>query len=142
MAVAKPGDTVKVHYTGTLEDGSVFDSSRSREPLEFTIGQGQVIPGFESAVTGMEPGESKSATMPPDQAYGPHRQEMVAVVEREQLPKDLDVTVGQQLSVKQQDGSQFVVAIADVSEKTVTLDGNHELAGKALTFELELVEVK
>jgi FKBP-type peptidyl-prolyl cis-trans isomerase 2 len=141
MTRAKAGDTVRVHYTGKLEDGSIFDSSQEREPLEFTIGSGQVIPGFEAAVTGMATGESKSTTIPPEEAYGPRRQEMVAVVDREQLPDDLEVNVGQRLQVQQPDGRQIVVSVADIAEKTVTLDANHELAGKTLTFDLELVEV-
>jgi peptidylprolyl isomerase len=141
MTRAKAGDTVRVHYTGKLEDGSVFDSSENREPLEFTIGAGQVIPGFEAAVTGMATGESKSATIPPEEGYGPRRKEMMAVVDREQLPDDLDVSVGQRLQVQQSDGRQLVVSVADIADKTVTLDANHELAGKTLTFDLQLVEV-
>jgi len=141
MTRAKNGDTVKVHYTGKLDDGSVFDSSKDRGPLEFTIGKGQVIPGFESAVTGMAAGESKSATLPPEKAYGPHRKELMAEVERAQLPEDLEVSVGQRLQVQQPDGQRLVVAVADVGEDKVTLDANHELAGKTLTFDLELVEV-
>jgi FKBP-type peptidyl-prolyl cis-trans isomerase 2 len=142
MARAKPGDKVRIHYTGKLEDGTVFDSSADRDPLEFTIGAGQVIPGVEEAVTGMEPGESKSAMIPPEQGYGPHRQEMVATVEREQLPDHLSPTVGQQLSVQQQDGRQFSVTVTDISDKTVTLDANHRLAGRSLVFDLELVAVQ
>jgi peptidylprolyl isomerase len=141
MTRAKAGDTVRVHYTGKLEDGSVFDSSENREPLEFTIGAGQVIPGFEAAVTGMATGESKSATIPPEEGYGPRRKEMMAVVDREQLPDDLDVSVGQRLQVQQSDGRQLVVSVADIADETVTLDANHELAGKTLTFDLQLVEV-
>lgn len=141
MAQAKSGDTVRVHYTGKLEDGTVFDSSRNRDPLEFTIGAGQVIRGFEQAVAGMEPGESKAAELAPEEAYGPHRKEMVAVVQRTDLPPDLDPAVGQQLAVKQQDGREFHVRVTETSETTVTIDANHALAGKTLVFELELVEV-
>jgi FKBP-type peptidyl-prolyl cis-trans isomerase 2 len=142
MARAKSGDKVQIHYTGKLEDGTVFDSSSNREPLEFTIGAGQVIAGVEQAVTGMEPGQTKSATIPPEEGYGPHREEMVATVEREQLPDHLSPTVGQQLSVQQQDGRQFSVTVTDVSDKTVTLDANHRLAGQSLVFDLELVAVQ
>lgn len=141
MTRAKNGDTVRVHYTGKLEDGSVFDSSEQRDPLEFTVGSGQVIPGFESAVTGMAVGESKSATLPPEEAYGPHREELMATVDKEQLPDDLDVAVGQRLQVQQPDGRRLVVSVAEIGDKTVTLDANHELAGKTLTFELKLVDV-
>jgi len=142
MARAKSGDTVRIHYTGKLEDGTVFDSSSNREPLEFTIGSGQVIPGVEQAVTGMEPGQTKSATIPPEEGYGPRREEMVATVGREQLPDHLNPTVGQQLSVQQQDGRQFSVTVTDISDKTVTLDANHRLAGRSLVFDLELVAVE
>lgn len=142
MTRAKMGDTVKVHYTGKLEDGTVFDSSEREAPLEFTIGAGQIISGFEEAVMGMAAGESKLATIPPQQAYGPYRKEMTAVVPREQLPEDLTPQVGQQLSVQQQQGGRFTVTITEVADETVTLDANHQLAGKTLTFELELVEVR
>jgi peptidylprolyl isomerase len=142
MPRAKPGDTVRVHYTGKLEDGTVFDSSAGREPLQFTLGAGQVIPGIERAVTGMEPAEVKSAEVPPEQAYGPHRDEMVAVVGREQLPEDLDPSVGQQLAVRQTNGMELSVRVTDVTPTSVTLDANHELAGRRLTFDLELVDVK
>lgn len=142
MTRAQSGNTVKVHYTGKLDDGSVFDSSAEREPLEFTLGQGQVIAGFEQAIEGMAPGETKSTTIAPEDAYGPRREEMMAVVSREHLPKDLDVQVGQQLALQPQGGERMVVKITEVSEATVTLDANHELAGQRLTFDLELVDVK
>lgn len=142
MGRAKSGDTVRVHYTGKLEDGTVFDTSADRDPLEFTIGTGEVITGIEQAVTGMAPGESKSTTIPPEQGYGPRRQEMVVTVERERLPKEIDPQIGQRLAVQQQDGRQFEVTVTGVSEKAVTLDANHELAGTNLIFDLELVDVQ
>jgi len=142
MTKAQNGHTVKVHYTGKLDDGSVFDSSVNREPLEFTLGQGQVIAGFEQAVEGMAPGETKSTTIAPEDGYGPRRDEMLAVVSREHLPDDLDVQVGQRLTLQPKGGERMIVKVAEVSEATVTLDANHELAGKRLTFDLELVEVK
>jgi len=142
MSRANVGDTVRVRFTGRLEDGSVFDTSARRGPLEFTIGAGQVIPGVEQAVEGMEPGQSKSATIPPEQAYGHRRDEMIATVDRDRLPKALAPTVGQRLSVQGTDGRQFEVTVADVTESTVTLDANHLLAGETLVFELELLEVK
>jgi len=141
MAQAKYGDTVKVHYTGKLEDGTVFDSSLDRDPLEFTIGEGHLIPGFQQAVIGMNPGESKTATIPAEEAYGPHREEMVVVVEREQFPTHLNPEVGQQLEIRQADDRTIVVMITDVNETSVTLDANHPLAGKDLTFEIQLVEI-
>lgn len=137
---AKSGDKVRVHYTGTLEDGQVFDSSRGREPIEFEVGSGEVIPGFDDAVTGLEAGQSRSVTIPAERAYGPHRAENVLTVERTQLPEDIVPEVGQQLQMSQGEQS-FHVTIADVTEEAVVLDGNHPLAGRDLTFELELVEI-
>jgi len=140
MAEAKAGDTVRVHYTGTLGDGSEFDSSRGREPLEFTVGEGQVIPGFDEAVTGMQPGEEKRVTIPADEAYGQRRPEMVGSIRREQFPPGIRPAVGQQLQMSQQ-GHTFVVTVTGVSDDEVTLDANHPLAGEDLTFQLELVEI-
>jgi FKBP-type peptidyl-prolyl cis-trans isomerase 2 len=142
MPRAKSGDTVRVHYTGKLEDGTIFDTSTDREPLEFTIGSGEVIPGIEHAVTGMAPGESKSATIPPEQAYGPRRDEMVVTVGRERLPQEIEPQVGQRLAVQQQDGRQFHVTVTEVADNAVTLDANHQLAGNRLVFDLELVDVE
>ncbi|NOZ28837.1 MAG: peptidylprolyl isomerase [Chloroflexi bacterium] len=141
MTQAKQGDTVRVHYTGKLEDGTVFDSSLDREPLQFTIGVGEVIPGFEQAVVGMSPGESKTAVIPADDAYGPHRQEMVLVVSRSQFPMGVQPEIGQQFQVGLQDGGTVIVMVTEVSETTVTLDANHPLAGKDLTFDIQLVEI-
>ncbi|WP_054848271.1 FKBP-type peptidyl-prolyl cis-trans isomerase [Methanoculleus chikugoensis] len=145
MAQAKEGDTVQVHYTGKLEDGTVFDTSEERTPLEFTIGSGQIIPpGFERAVVGMEPGETKTATIPPEEAYGLHREEMTITVDRGgQFPEDINPEPGQQLQVQQPDGRAAIVVVSDVSESTVTLDANHPpLAGQPpLTFDIELVDI-
>jgi len=141
MATAKNGDTVKVHYTGKLNDGTVFDSSKDRDPLEFKLGEGQIIPGFEEAVVGMNPGDSKTAVIPEERAYGPHRDEMVMTVDRGRLPGDIDPQVGQQLTVSQPKGDSFNVVVTEVTDDKVTLDGNHPLAGKELTFEIQLVEI-
>lgn len=141
MADAKSGDTVKVHYTGKLEDGTVFDSSSDRGPLEFTIGSGNVIPGFESAVIGMNPGETKMETIPCEQAYGPRHEEMVQTIERSAIPADIAVQEGQRLQVSQPGGEPLVVTVTNVTDDSVTLDGNHMLAGKDLLFEIELVEI-
>ena len=141
MVQAKPGDTVKIHYTGKLDDGTVFDSSANREPLEFTINEGQVIPGFEQAVVGMSPGESKTEKIPMDRAYGPHREEMVLEVGREQIPPDLQPEVGQQLQIQQPNGQPVAVFVTDVTDAKVTLDANHPLAGEDLTFDIHLVEI-
>jgi len=141
-AMAKDGDTVKVHYTGTLGDGTTFDTSVEREPLEFTLGAGQVIPGFEEAVIGMQVGQSKTVTIPSEEAYGPHSDELIMVVERDQLPEGLDPEVGQQLQTQGADGRTTIVVVTEVSETTITVDANHPLAGKDLTFEIELVEIE
>ena len=140
MPEAKRGDTVRVHYTGTLEDGTVFDSSREREPLEFSLGIGQVIPGFDQALTGMKPGESKKVTIPAAEAYGPYRSELVLVVDRSEFPPDIEPGIGDQFQLSQ-DGQSFVVNVTDVTDQAVTLDANHPLAGEDLTFDLELVEI-
>ena len=139
---AKTGDTVKVHYTGTLEDGSVFDTSLDREPLEFTLGQGQLIPGFEQAVIGMRIGESKTVNIPVDLAYGPYNDELISVIDRDKLPEGMNPEVGQQLLAQQPDGQTGIVTVIDISETSVTIDANHPLAGKDLTFEIELIEIE
>ena len=141
MAEAKSGDTVRVHYTGKFEDGTVFDSTEGREPLEFTLGSGQLIAGFEKALIGMNPGESKTSDVPQDEAYGPRNEEMKQVVERKELPPDLAPQVGMQLQVNTPEGQTLIVSIAEVSDTHVTLDANHPLAGKDLSFDIQLVEI-
>lgn len=141
MTQVQQGDTVKVHYTGKLENGTVFDSSIDRDPLQFTLGKGQIIPGFERAVVGMNPGESKTETISADQAYGLRREDMVIEVDRQQLPADLQPEVGQQLQVSQTAGQSIPVVIADVSESKVLLDANHPLAGETLIFDIQLLEI-
>jgi peptidylprolyl isomerase len=140
MQAASTGDLVRVHYTGKLDDGSVFDSSAGRDPLQFRLGGGEVIPGFEQAVTGMSPGEERRVTIPADEAYGARREELVLVVSRQELPAEMEPEVGQQLQMSQ-DGQDFVVTISDVTEQDVVLDANHPLAGEDLTFELQLVDI-
>ena len=139
---AKDGNTVKVHYTGSLEDGTVFDTSLEREPLEFTLGQGQLIPGFEQAVIGMKIGESKTVTIPAEQAYGPYNNELISIIDRDNLPEGLDPEVGQQLQGQQPDGQNIIATVIEVSETSITVDANHHLAGKDLTFEIELIEIQ
>ncbi len=141
-AVASDGDTVRVDYTGTLEDGTTFDTSVGREPLEFTLGAGQMIPGFETAVYGLKIGQSKTVTIPAEEAYGRHQDDLIMVLAREQLPADLDPKIDQQLPMQRTDGSTVIVIVTDVSETTITVDANHPLAGEDLTFEIELVEIK
>lgn len=163
MAQAQQGSTVRVHYTGTLSDGSIFDSSEtveqescgcscsssgcgtdsdcSNEPLEFTIGAGNVIPGFEKAVLGLAVGESVTVTIPADEAYGQRHDQMVAVVDRSEMSGEIEPIEGQQLEVVLQDGSSMPVLITEVTDTTVTLDANHPLAGQDLTFAIRLVEI-
>jgi peptidylprolyl isomerase len=141
MTQAKEGDMVKVHYTGKLDDGTVFDSSIDRDPLEFVLGEGQLIAGFEQAVLGMSPGESKTEKIPAEEAYGPHRQEMVVEVERQQLPDNIPLDVGQELQIQQAPDQIIPVVITAISESKVTLDANPPLAGKDLIFEIELVGI-
>ncbi|MFC2001549.1 peptidylprolyl isomerase [Chloroflexota bacterium] len=136
------GNIVKVHYTGKLDDGTIFDTSAEREPLEFTIGAGQMIAGFEGAVRGMQVGQVRMVTIPAEEAYGPRNEDMVLVVERDKLPENLNPEVGQRLQMRQENSDTAVVVVTDVSDTTITLDANHPLAGKALTFEIELVEIK
>jgi FKBP-type peptidyl-prolyl cis-trans isomerase 2 len=138
---AKTGDTVKVHYTGKLTDATIFDTSNNHEPLQFTIGQGQIIPDFEQAVVGMKAGESKTIQIPSDKAYGPHHDEMVMVVDRSEFPADMEPKVDQMFQVRQSDGQVFAVTVVAVNESKITLDGNHPLAGKDLTFDIQLTEI-
>ncbi len=141
MAQAKEGDEVQVHYTGKLEDGTVFDTSEDGDPLSFTIGENRVIPGFEDAVTGMEPGDSKTTEVDPEQAYGEHREDMVMEMEREQIPDEVDPEVGQQLQLRLENGQTVPVLITALGEDTVTIDANHPLAGRKLIFDIELIDV-
>ncbi|MCG2588769.1 FKBP-type peptidyl-prolyl cis-trans isomerase [Rhodohalobacter sulfatireducens] len=141
MSKAKDGDTVKVHYTGTLENGEVFDTSQEREPLEFQLGQGQLIPGFEKAVIGLSEGDSTKVDIPSDEAYGEVRDDLVINVPKEQLPDDVEPKVGMQLQVNQQNGQPIPVRITEIKDEELILDANHPLAGKNLTFEIELLEV-
>ncbi|MEW8505604.1 MAG: peptidylprolyl isomerase [Candidatus Thiodiazotropha sp.] len=141
MRPAKQGDTVRIHYTGTLDDGTQFDSSLEREPIEFTIGDQKVIPGFESGVEGMEVGDQKRIHIPAEEAYGDHNEALVEQVPLEHFPADLELEVGMNLQASSPNGEQFNVVVTALSEKNATIDGNHPLAGEALNFDLELVEI-
>jgi len=141
MSKAKNGDTVKVHYTGKLEDGTVFDSSENKEPLEFKIGEGQVIAGFEEAVIGMDRGDSKTARIPAHKAYGPHREDMVIEVDRDKLSSDTVPKKGELWQISRENDEPIIVMVADVDDKKVTLDANHPLAGKDLTFDIQVEEI-
>ncbi len=141
MTEAKKGDTVKIHYTGSLQDDSVFDSSSGREPLQFNIGKGQVIPGFEEAVVGMKVGEKKTAEIPCDKAYGKRDPSMVMVVDRQHVPAEINPEVGQRLEMGGPSGELIVVNVIEVNDENITLDANPPLAGEDLIFDIELVEI-
>jgi peptidylprolyl isomerase len=141
MAQAKQGDLVKVHYTGTLDDGSTFDSSADRDPLQFVIGEGMLIPAFEQAIVGMLPGDSRSVHIPADDAYGPYMDELILEVDKNQIPESLNPEEGMQLQITQDDGSSTVVKVVKLTDEKVYLDANHPLAGKDLNFSIELVDI-
>lgn len=141
MSTIKDGDTVSVHYTGTLASGEVFDSSVERDPLKFTLGKGQLIPGFEQAIMGLSVGEKATTNIPSLEAYGEHNPEMVIEVPVNQLPPELDAQVGMQLQLNQPDGQAIPVQITQIEGETVTIDANHPLAGKDLNFDIEVVEI-
>jgi peptidylprolyl isomerase len=141
MSTVKAGDTVRIHYTGTLSDGARFDSSEGREPLQFTVGAGEIIPGLDRALPGMSPGESKVVEVPADQAYGPHHPQGVQEIPRGQVPDHVPLDIGTRLQVQTPDGRAMPVTVTEVNEAVVVLDANHPLAGKDLTFAIELVEI-
>ena len=141
MAIVTEGDTVKVHYTLRLADGSVFDTSIGSDPLQFTIGSGSVITGFNQAVVGMKPGESKTVEIPAEEAYGLYRDDLIFELDINELPEGFDQEVGQQLTLRQPDGQVWACVVVTVSETTITVDANHSLAGKDLTFDIELVGI-
>ena len=141
MQQVKTGDKIKVHYHGKLTNGETFDSSTGREPLEFEVGSGMVIPGFDEGVTGMTVGEKKTVNIPFAEAYGPKNPEMVIEMPKDRFPEDMQVEVGMPLMMSDQQGQQFQVTIAEIKEEAVMLDANHPLAGQDLIFDLELVEI-
>ncbi len=141
MSVAEKGNKVQIHYTGTLEDGTVFDTSEGKAPLEFTIGDGKVIPGFEEAVVGMQVGEKKQVAISSEKAYGERNEEMVITAPRSQVPPDLEVEVGQMLQMGAPSGELINVTVVDMTDSEITLDANPPLAGKQLNFNIELVSL-
>jgi peptidylprolyl isomerase len=141
MNSAKSGDTVRIHYTGKLSDGTQFDSSAGRDPLEFDLGSGQVIAGFDQAVDGMHVGDSKTVTIPAEQAYGRRHAQLVQAVPRKVLPAEIDPEVGMRLQSRSPDGKTMHLVITDIADHTITVDGNHPLAGEELTFDIELVAI-
>ncbi|EAP86875.1 FKBP-type peptidyl-prolyl cis-trans isomerase [Croceibacter atlanticus] len=142
MSQVKENDTVKVHYTGKLQDGQVFDSSVDREPLEFTLGQGMLIPGFEKGIIDMKVEEKKTINIPKDEAYGDVQKELFQAVPKDQLPQEIKPEVGMGLVSKNPDGSERQLRVAEVNDDHIVVDANHPLAGKDLVFDLELVEIK
>lgn len=141
MEQAQRGDTVKVHYTGKLDDGTVFDTSEGRDPLEFKIGTNEIIHGFQKGVIGMTVGDSKTVNVVVDEAYGPRDEKLVAVIEHERFPDDLQPEVGQRLQLVQTDDRKVLATVTEVSDAGVTIDANHVLAGKDLTFDIQLVAI-
>ena len=142
MARAKQGDMARVHYHGTLEDGTVFSSTyEEKEPFEFTIGKGSVLPGFEQAVIGMNVGDTRSISIPPEEAYGQHRKEFVFVMDRAQAPAGLNLELGKRLQIRTKQGETTITTITAITEDSVILDANDPLAGKTLKFEIELIEI-
>ncbi|HTM64693.1 MAG TPA: peptidylprolyl isomerase [Flavipsychrobacter sp.] len=141
MQQVKSGDTVRVHYHGKLDDGSTFDSSEGRDPLEFTVGSGQVIKGFDEAMLDMQPGEKKTVNIPVEQAYGQRNDDMMMEYPKSEFPADMKPEVGMELHMSDNMGNVFPVVIEAVNDETVILDANHPLAGKDLTFDLELVSI-
>ena len=141
MATAAKGDTVKMHYTGTLTDGTVFDSSQDGDPLEFVVGEGEVIAGLDSAVVGMAPNDTKKVTIPADEAYGQPTDDLVFSVPRTEVPEELSPEVGMELQVRRDDDQTMPVVVTEVTDDNVTLDANHPLAGKDLTFDITLVAI-
>lgn len=141
MAKAKKGDVVKVHYSGSLKDGYVFDSSFDKQPIEVKLGVGTVIAGFEEAIIGMEKGDRKKLTIPQEKAYGPYLHENLIEFSKTEIPADISLKVGMKLELKSPKGEMTNVLIKDITEDKITLDANHPLAGKDLTFEIELVDI-
>lgn len=141
MAHAKMNDTVVLHYTGSFMDGSVFDSSVDREPFEFTIGQGMVISGLEKGIVGMSEGESKTLNIPAEEAYGLHREDLLGVIGRAQMPANIDLKIGMVLQARSPDGGVANVIVREMNDENVTLDFNHPLAGKELIFEVNLIKI-
>ncbi len=141
MAQAKVGDVVRVHYKGYFDDGTVFDTSRNAEPFEFTLGNEMVIPGFENAILGMEVGDVRTVEISPEEGYGERREDLVIEIDKNQVPPEIQPEVGMMLQLQSGQGEAIPVMVSAIGETTITLDGNHPLAGKKLNFEIELVEI-
>lgn len=142
MAIAQTGDTVRINYSGRLTDGTEFDSSQGRAPLEFVLGEGEVIRGLDQHITGMETGTRSTVTIPADEAYGPRREEAIQQLDRAKLPSGVDVRVGTQLQARTSDGGMIPITVVSLDDASVTVDANHPLAGRDLVFDVELLEVQ
>lgn len=142
MKEAQVGDMVSVHYTGKLNNGEVFDSSRDRDPMEFTLGKEELLAGFEDGVVGMKPGESKSVTLEPENAFGDRREDLLLKLPKKEFPQNITPSVGLQLKLSNASGNEMTVVVTKVGEDSVTLDGNHPLSGQTVVFDIELLEIK
>jgi peptidylprolyl isomerase len=142
MKEAQVGDLVSVHYTGKLTNGEVFDSSKERDPLQFTLGKKEMLVGFEEGVVGMKPGETKSVTLNPEQAFGDRREDLMLELPKDKFPQHITPSIGLQLNLSNASGANMMVVIKEVGDDSVTLDGNHPLAGQTLVFDIELIEIK
>ena len=141
MAEAKNGDKVRVHFTGRLVDGTVFGSTLDEEPFEFTVGDKNMLPGFENAIVGMQKGETRTIYLPPEEAYGPYKKELVHIMDKSSFPQEIDLDIGKQLRIRTKEGEHKIVTIKDFTEDHIVIDENDPLAGKTLTFNIELVEI-
>jgi FKBP-type peptidyl-prolyl cis-trans isomerase 2 len=142
MKKAQVGDLVSVHYTGKLASGEVFDSSKDRDPLKFTLGNKELLAGFEDGVVGMQPGESKSVTLEPENAFGGRREDLFLELPKKEFPQHITPSVGLQLKLSNASGEDMTVVITEVGDESVTLDGNHPMAGQTVVFDIELLEIK
>lgn len=142
MKEAQVGDVVSVHYTGKLNNGEVFDSSRDRDPMEFTLGKEELLAGFEDGVVGMKPGESRSVTLEPENAFGDRREDLLLKLPKKEFPQNITPSVGLQLKLSNASGNEMTVVVTKVGEESVTLDGNHPLSGQTVVFDIELLEIK
>ncbi len=141
MVTAEKGNKVKVHYKGTLDDGSIFDTTEGQEPFEFTIGEGEVLPDFENAIIGLQPGDKVKIRIPSEDAYGVYREDLCFPVSKDYFPEGIEPKIGEFFSLQLKNGNTIVVKVKEISNSTVILDANHPLAGKDLNFEIEVVEV-